>query len=75
MKSSIKKIAVTVYSFFEHIGRARAAGVFARAGNFGVSNDIINSCVCMSDIAFTMCTKYTWLLVDNQVIWSNWFLI
>ena len=34
MKSSIKKIAVTVYSFFEHIGRARAAGVFARAGNF-----------------------------------------
>ena len=41
MKSSIKKIAVAVYSFIEHIGRAKAAGVFARAGNFEAANALM----------------------------------
>ena len=41
MKSSIKKVAVIVYSFIEHIGRAKAAGVFARAGNFEAANALM----------------------------------
>jgi hypothetical protein len=43
MKSSIKKIAVIIYSCFEHIGRARAAGVFARAGNFEAANALMSA--------------------------------
>jgi len=43
MKSSIKKVAVAVYSFIEHIGRARAAGIFARSGNFEAAKAIMMS--------------------------------
>jgi hypothetical protein len=43
MKSSIKKVAVAVYSFMEHIGRAKAAGVFARAGNFEAANALMTA--------------------------------
>jgi hypothetical protein len=43
MKSLIKKIAVSIYSFFEHIGQARAAGILARSGNFEAAKAVMMS--------------------------------
>ena len=40
--TAIKKLAVSIYSLFENFGRAKAAGILARSGNYKGAMELMN---------------------------------